>query len=99
MYVDNHDNTNKSSDVFYRIICFRVSWHLEWSWRELHGSISFKLFCDSDFKWENEMSEQTKQSHATLLCILAMLAGLMVVSGAATRMVTFLWDGLVNILI
>jgi hypothetical protein len=67
----------------------------------LHGSISFELFCDSDFKWENEMNEQTitKQSHAALLCILAMLAGLMVVSGAATRMVTFLWDGLVNILI
>ena len=40
------------------------------------------------------MSKQTKQSHATLLCILAMLAGLMVVSGAATRMVTFLWDGI-----
>jgi len=44
------------------------------------------------------MSKQTKQSHATLLCILAMLAGFMFMSGTATSMVTSLWDGLTNIL-
>ena len=44
------------------------------------------------------MNEQTKQSHATLLCMLAMLCGFMVVSGAATSMVTFLWDGFTNII-
>ncbi len=59
---------------------------------------SDKLFCFSDFEWENEMSKQTKQSHATLLCILAMLAGFMFMSGTATSMVTSLWDGLTNIL-
>ena len=40
------------------------------------------------------MNEQTitKQSHATLLCLLAMLCGFMVVSGAATGIVTFMWN-------
>jgi hypothetical protein len=56
----------------------------------LYGSIPFKLFCFSDFEWENEMSKQTKQrkasrflrrQHAAILCILAMLAGFAVMSG------------------
>ena len=37
------------------------------------------------------MTEQTEQIDASLLCVLAMLCGFMVVSGAATGIVTFLW--------
>lgn len=52
-------------------------------------------------EWENKMTEQTvtKQSHAALLCCLAWLAGWMVVSGAATGIVTFLWDCLTTSII
>jgi hypothetical protein len=48
---------------------------------------------DITTKWENQMTEQTvtKQIDASLLCVLAMLCGFMVVSGAATGIVTFLW--------
>ena len=46
------------------------------------------------------MTEQTikQQSHAALLCVLAMIGGLMFVSGAATSMATFLWDMFTNVI-
>jgi hypothetical protein len=48
----------------------------------------------------NEQNEQTitKQSHAALLCLLAMLCGFMFMSGAVTSMVSFLWDGFTSII-
>ena len=46
------------------------------------------------------MSEQTitKQSHAALLCMLAMLCGFMFMSGAVTSVVTVLWDMFTNVI-
>ena len=40
------------------------------------------------------MTDQTikQQSHAALLCVLAFIGGLMVATGAATNMATFLWN-------
>ena len=55
---------------------------------------------DITTEWENQMNEQTvtKQIDAALLCMLAMLCGFMFVSGAATSMVTFLWDMFTNVI-